>query len=61
MTMGKGSKSDHCGPMNSRSEMMKAWDSPKGNGGTVKEAGREAAIGGMKSEAGGHGDKGEMK
>lgn len=59
--MSKGKMHDHCGPMNSKSEMMKAWDGPGGNGSTVKEAGREAGVGGMKREAGGSADKGELK
>ncbi len=59
--MAKGKMHDHAGPMCSKSEMMKAWDGPGGNAGTVKEAGREAAVGGMKREAGGMADKGEMK
>ena len=54
-----------CGPMNSRSEMMKAWDGPGEQGreaaGEGREAKRVAGVGGMKREAGGSGDKGELK
>jgi hypothetical protein len=48
----KGKMHDHCGPMNSRSEMMKAWDAPKGAEDNVKEAGRVSDRGGMQKEAG---------
>lgn len=49
---------DHCGPMNSKSEMMKAWDAPGGQ--SVKEAGAVAKVGGQKTEKGAK-DAGEMK
>ena len=53
---------DHCGPMNSKSEMMKAWDGPGGHAdrGESRFAGRIAKVGGQKREAGAQ-DLDEMK
>lgn len=63
--MSKSKMHDHCGPMNSKSEMMKAWDGPREQGKMAaaegREAGHVASVGGMKREAGGTADKGEMK
>lgn len=63
--MTKGKMHDHAGPMCSKSEMMKAWDGPGEQGkmaaGEGREAGHVASVGGMKREAGGTSDKGEMK
>jgi hypothetical protein len=62
--MAKGKMHDHCGPMNSKSEMMKAWDGPgeqgKMAGREAGEAGKVAGVGGMKKEAGAN-DPRELK
>ena len=63
--MARGKEHDHAGDMCSKAEMMKAWDGPGEQGkmaaGEGKEAGRVAGVGGMKREAGGMADKGELK
>lgn len=63
--MAKGKMHDHAGAMCSKSEMMKAWDGPGEQGKMAAreggEAGKVASVGGMKREAGGMADKGELK